>query len=482
MKKLHSFIFTAMLCALVLLSATACMQAPPSAPSDPNSEAAEELPALSAEEQEEMFVCGTQEERAKLLNVPVQELDQYEKALWELCNDGSLRSSWQGTPVPTSRAVPEFYIDKIEHDGSKAVLSVTLRDEVYFDFDTMKESWDNGYLIQIPRKDFLDSYIPVGHSVVVVQNETPGPVFLSCEYTPIESPGMTQLKKRTEQLSEELAASPKVKEKFPEIDRYLLNALWLHTACVRSIESPEDVTMYDLEHIENFTLNYSTATMWDKGNSMPNEGYVMDGEPIRFMKQLKYAEISCLLKDYSVFENQELEDLILYSNTSQILPSNLDTLKLKKVNRLDIDFDRDFTLDLEGASVKSLRLTSWSAGIRAFKGCEKVEYLTICSTTTDTTLINRDAFPNAESINLEFYSDFPRFRNLSALSTFEDSVYISIALNYHAANRKTIDSLAGVRITLLTLQPKDGPYPPPDPDPEALSKIDVDPDFISVIG
>lgn len=88
-------------------------------------------------------------------------------------------------------------------------------------------------------------------------------------------------------------------------------------------------------------------------------------------------------------------------------------------------------------------------------------------------MINAENFPNAECIVLNFYSDYPRFRDLANLSTFNDNVYIDVTLGYQAANNKTVASMEGVRIDRLALDPADGPYVLPEPSYELIGKINV---------
>ena len=66
------------------------------------------------------------------------------------------------------------------------------------------------------------------------------------------------------------------------------------------------------------------------------------------------------------------------------------------------------------------------------------------------------------------------FRDFSQLATFGEDVFIHLTLSYQACNDKTIESLEGVQLDYLTLDPENGQWPlEGQPDPALLEKVNA---------
>ena len=341
----------------------------------------------------------------------------------------------------------------------------------------MEESFENdGYTVRVLKNE----RIAIGESEVVFYEGEDSPKAISCTHTRYENPATAILKANTEAVKAELDASQKVVDVVENYDPYLLQALYRETLSNRWIENPEKLTLYDLKKMNSLIIN------WESMGSYPDEmedrtHYKMDAGLLRLTPNLQTLEIWTVLKDYSVFENMnDLLDLTIYLDAwydpDGSLTPDISNLKIGKVVNLVLgNFTSDIVVDLTESDVRNLEVQSWVAGVKEFKGCENISKLRILNTRTDTSLINAENFLNAEYITLDFYSDYPRFRDLANLSTFADDVHIDIKLDYQAANNKTVESLEGVRINYLTLDPANGPYVLSEPSYELIGKINISP-------
>lgn len=377
-----------------------------------------------------------------------------------------------------------FNIEKIERDEGHAYVYCTLYALRWLDPATLEEVKAEGIenVRILPKGDpnaDLDFWpsIAVGESVVTI-NEKNGEFesFAACQHTPYDAPGTALLKANTEKQKAQLEASPRLVDVEENCDPYMMQALWRAVLQTRWIETPEELTLYDLEQLEELELDGSTT-----GCYPGVAGFRLDAGLLRYVPNLEALTVRFWLEDYSVFENMNnLRSLELYlydpydGHDTEV--PDLSSLKIGKVKTLTLDeFRRDITVDLTNCNVECLSLQSWVAAVSEFKGCEGVKELEINHTRTDTSLINVETFPDAESIYMQFFSDTPRYRNLSGLGSFGEDVSISVSLDYQAANDKTVASLAGVRLNSLDLDPADGPYPLAEPDPALVAQIDIDP-------
>lgn len=402
---------------------------------------------------------------------------RYNKALWQLEQSGALLTTWEGEPNSESFSYAYYEIVGIEREEDHTFVAVKLYGHVFINPVTMEESLENdGYNMQVLK----NGDHAIGESEVIFYEGEGSPKAISCTHTRYENPATAILKANTEAVKAELDASQKVVDVVENYDPYLLQALYRETLSNRWIESPEELTLYDLKKMNSLIIN------WESMGSYPDEmedgtHYKMDAGLLRLTPNLQTLEIWPVLKDYSVFENMnDLLDLTIYLDAwydpDGSLTPDISNLKIGKVANLVLaNFTSDIVVDLTESDVRNLEVQSWVAGVKEFKGCENISKLRILNTRTDTSLINAENFLNAEYITLDFYSDYPRFRDLANLSTFADDVHIDIKLDYQAANNKTVESLEGVRINYLTLDPANGPYVLSEPSYELIGKINISP-------
>ena len=249
-------------------------------------------------------------------------------------------------------------------------------------------------------------------------------------------------------------------------DPYLLEILWhaLQDQGI-SVASPQDITSEELGRLEQVSLDYSWVS--------PPEGYRMDGSLLRSCPNLIQVYCAIPLKDYSVCEEMDELEWLEFNGQATMNGFDFSTLQVGRTETLSVrEFGRDMAVDLSGVNARRLELQSWSSGVTAFSGCEDLEGLSLFSTTTDTTLLTREAFPGLLAMDLEFGGDRARVRDLSRLATFPEEVEISVRLNYHACNNETMASLEGVSVDTLVLDPYEGgEYPLEDLDLSLADRI-----------
>ena len=252
-----------------------------------------------------------------------------------------------------------------------------------------------------------------------------------------------------------------------------MNYAYQVIASQRQIGGPEEITLWDLENLcTELVINYEV--MEDFTDQRLVDSPVLDAGLLRLMPSLRTFTTYYPLEDYSVFEGMEqLEHLKLHIDGETTL--DLSTLRVGKAETLSIEgFRRDIALDLSGCDVETLRINSWVAGVTGFRGCEGVKNLDFNNTRTDTRLITAEVFPNLETIQMAFFSDTPRVRDFSQLATFGEDVFIHLTLSYQACNDKTIESLEGVQLDYLTLDPENGQWPlEGQPDPALVEKVNA---------
>ncbi len=422
-------------------------------------------------------ISQPEDSNREVLPLTDENTSRYNNALWRLERSGAFLTTWEGKPKSEDSFHVYYEIVGIEREEDHTFVSVKLYGHAFIDPVTMEESLvDDGNGVKV----FKNEELVIGESEVVIYEGNGSPRAISCTHTRYENPATAMLKAKTETIKAKLDASQKVVDAVESYDPYLLQVLYRETLSKRWIESPEELTLYDLEKMNSLIIN------WESMGSYPSEmeigtDYKMDAGLLRFTPNLQTLEVWPVLQDYSVFENMnDLVDLTIYMDAwddpNGTLTPDITGLKIGNVVNLVLSgFRSDIVVDLTECDVRNLEVQSWVAGVKEFKGCENVRSLWILYTRTDTSLVNAENFPNVEQISLEFYSDYPRFRDLSNLSTFADDVYIDIFLGYQAANNKTVESLEGVRINQLTLDPANGQYVLPEPSPALIAKINVSP-------
>ncbi len=406
----------------------------------------------------------------------------YRQFLEPLLENGAVMNSWTGDPQGIEAG--DLYGAAQELKVVDALLEedvLTLTAEVYGvvlrNLSTGEETITNGdWMVEgaIPIQPYGSPYfpyIPLGVAKVELLDSPSGPIYRSCVWEPYEKPGLRYLEARTAELSEQLAASQK-----PDLsgyDRRLVNYAYQVIASQRQIGGPEEITLWDLENLcTELVINYEV--MEDFTDQRLVDSPVLDAGLLRLMPSLRTFTTYYPLEDYSVFEGMEqLEHLKLHIDGETTL--DLSTLRVGKAETLSIEgFRRDIALDLSGCDVETLRINSWVAGVTGFQGCEGIKNLVFNNTRTDTRLITAEVFPNLETIQMAFFSDTPRVRDFSQLATFGEDVFIHLTLSYQACNDKTIESLEGVQLDYLTLDPENGQWPlEGQPDPALVEKVNA---------
>ncbi len=403
----------------------------------------------------------------------------YADLLWPLVENGELLNDWDNGPDPlydrSGLAQQLEIVDAILEEDT-----MTLTAEVYglvaIDSNTDEEyprgnGWTivGTYTVQSSVDDPHYPYILLGTSTVKLRGTAVGQEFLSCRWDPLENPGHTYLEAKTKAVQAQLDASEK-----PDLsgfDQRMVNYVYQVIRSQRMIGGPEEITRWDLE---NFCTQLDV--LYEDPIDPVTGEIVFDPTPldaglVRLIPTLRSFTAHEPLADYSVFEGSDLDLLELYL-WSEEGPVDLSTLRIGHTKQLSMDgFDQDIALDLSGSSVDALSIHSWSAGVSEFRGCDGITKLEINNTRTDTTLINRGTFPNLKVLQMSFFSDYARFRDLSQLATFGEDVQIDLTLSYQACNNKTVASLDGVRLNRLTLDPKNGQWPLDEPDPALVDRV-----------
>ena len=402
----------------------------------------------------------------------------YTQYLTPLMEDGSLMSSWSDQPSADEEnygLIQDLEVVASSKEGN--VLSVTARlyGTLLLDPHTMEESMTgDGIIIAAEPDSPHGPYLAFGEATVEMREVEGGPLYLSCTYEPYDAPGVTLLRERTKELEPQLSASqkPDLSQYEPRMVEYIRQVILSQ----RYIESADEITLWDLENLcTDLIFNYST--LGDENRDLPR-GYVADSQILRLMPNLEFFVSYVPLTDYSVFEEMhQLKSLCFYlsAGDSETPAPDFSTLRIGHTKDLTInEFQHDIVIDLSHSEVESLTLSSWMAAVTEFRGCEDLQTLNFNHTRSDTRIINAQTFPSLQFLNLDFFSDTPRFRDLSQLATFGEDVNISVTLSYQAANNKTVETLAGVRLNSLYLDPDNGPYPLGEPDPALVEKINAE--------
>ena len=403
-----------------------------------------------------------------------EETQALQEALETMIWESSLTTDWVGWPEEENIAdgwVGTFEILEAEQDGDTWQVKAELYGSVFLDPDTLTdapEETDRTVCIQAEGEHA--PFLSLGTAQVELRETEDGLLPLSCDFEGSDNPGITYLQERTQELEAELSASTTID--VSQYDPLLVDYVWRLILEHRYIESPEEITQWDMENlITDVVLNYHTLV----GNGTLPENYVADAEIFRLATGLETFNSYLYLTDYSIFENMEqLNSIFLNCDLIDYTP-DFSTLKVGHTRHLAISgFQEDFALDLTGSQVEELELQSYMAGITGFTGCQEVRSLYISGTRTDMTLINAENFPGLASLTFDIFSDTPRLRDFSQLATFDEDVFISLSLNYQACNDDTLSTLAGVRLDSLYLDPyASGQWPLGDPDPEILAQIDA---------
>lgn len=462
-RKMFAFVLSA---ALLLLFCTGCGENAPPPAGSPGPDGGTSAP----------------KEQGERLRLTEEHKAVYADLLWPLVENGELLNDWSDGPAPLydrSGLAQQLEVVDAVLEGDTMTLTAEVYGLVAIDPNTEEEypkgdGWTivGTYTVQSSADDPHYPYILLGTSTVRLRGTAAGQEYLSCRWNPLENPGHTYLETKTKEVQAELDASEKLD--LSSFDQRMVSYIYQVIRSRRMIGGPEEITRWDLENLctqldvlyENPTDPVTGETIFD-----PTP---LDAGLVRLIPTLRSFTVHEPLTDYSVFEELDLDLLDLYI-WSEKEPVDLSTLRVGHAKRLSIDgFDQDIALDLSGSRVDTLSIHSWSAGVSEFRGCDSVTTLELRNTRTDTTLINRDTFPNLKVLQMDFFSDYARFRDLSRLATFGEEVQIDLTLTYQACNNKTVATLDGVRLNSLTLDPKNGQWPLDEPDPALVDRVRAD--------
>lgn len=418
--------------------------------------------------------------------------EDIQQELFPYLLNGALLESWQSCPsvddsFQGTDAAQDFLLlsAKESGDGEDCIeVELELYGNCYIDPAAQGYYFGGQYVVKAENADVQllpdDAsphypFVPFAKAVVTLKRQGGGYLPLKCDSESYDDPAFGYLKKRSEQLKQFTESSEKLDT--AKYDPHLVYYLWRQLSGRRYIETPKDITLWDLENlIDSVELDLNSYKYGGQYLTEPlPSDTVFDGEIFKLMKNLEYFSTMIPLTDMSIFADiPSLRSLHIYIQQEQW---GQQAEKLGKLRTGDLDileisgFGSDLSLNLNGASVQTLILHSWISGITGFEGCEGVKGLSIISTRTDMRLVNADSFPAVSEILMDFYSESERVRDFSSLATFDDEVYISIKLDYRACNDKTLKSLEGVPVDMLMLDPYNGEYPLGEPDAEILAKI-----------
>jgi hypothetical protein len=401
-------------------------------------------------------------------DIPQEVKDNCEDALTVMLQKTTLMNTWEGTPSPSTDHfnAPSFTLTDIDRTGDGFSVTAELYDYIFIDPETFEESIAFGMVQIRPDSEAYPKGLAYGKSVVRL-TKTGGELSpVSCVYEPYAHPGLEYLKAQTEKLAPELSASEKIDP--TQYDPLLVDFLWRTLLAHRYIETPGDITLYDLENLRDTLDMRHYPYKGDDYNQDPsNPDSRIDASLLRLTPNLEAVIFPCLLEDYSVFEN--MHDLTMLR---LVWPGEelFSTLRVGHVDSLEID-DPDGILDITHANADTLFIHSWSTAVRGFVGCENLKTLRMNSTRTDMRLVSADTFPGLTYLNLYFYSDTPRVRDFSGLASFGDDVKIDLYLDYQACNNPTLESLREVTLRDFILNPHNGSHPLPDIDRALVDSI-----------
>jgi hypothetical protein len=399
--------------------------------------------------------------------IPQEIKNNCEDALTIMLYEKTLMNTWEGTPSPSAEIynAPQLALTDLRQTEDGFTATAELYDNIFIDPETLHETVSYGMVWILPEKEAYPKGLAFGKSVVqfVQSGGELSPV--SCVYEPYAHPGLDYLKAQNEKLAPELSASEKIDP--TQYDPLLVDFLWRTLCAYRYIETPGDITLYDLENLhEAIDLRYYSyhRDYYEDPNS---PDYRLDASLLRLMPNLEAIILPYILEDYSVFENMHnLKTLRLAWPGEE----RFATLRVGHVDSLEID-DPDGLLDITHANADTLYLRSWTTAVSGFVGCENLQTLRMNSTRTDMRLVNAETFPGLTYLNLYFYSDTPRVRDLSGLASFGEDVKIDLYLDYQACNNPTLESLREVTLRDFNLNPENGSNPLPDIDRALVDSI-----------
>lgn len=405
----------------------------------------------------------------------------YASYLWPLAEDGQLMNQEPLSPGFIYDTVKEIDVVEALLGQESLILTAELYGSVMLDLATGKDfipdgfgPWDGAVEIRSPADAPHSPYILLGTSMVELRDQGRGPEVLSCQWQPLENPGRRMLEETSAQYAEQVAASER-----PDLSGYdqrLVDYVYRIIASQRLIGGPEEITRWDLENLcTDLVINWEVIPYESDENGILIERPPIDAGLLRLMPNLRTFRTYYPLADYSVFEGMEQLDSLAFYIEAEETPLDFSTLRVGKAKTVSFEaFNQDIALDLSRCRVDHLYINSWVAAVTELRGCDGIRELEFLNTRSDTRIINAETFPDLEVLRMEFFSDYSRVRDLSQLATFGEDVTIDLTLRYQACNNKTVESLAGVRLNDLTLDPNNGQWPLDEPDPRLVEQIDAE--------
>jgi hypothetical protein len=297
--------------------------------------------------------------------IPEETIDACNEIIYTYFNEMLLYSNWEDAPVPADDPpnASNFTL-KVRRDGDLLTVTVDLYGSLHIDPVTLDEdTWGgarivNDTTVETVRISAPDS-LTFATSIVRLQETAGGLSPVSCEYKPLEHPGLDYLKAQTELLQPELSASEKID--VANYDTALVNYIWRLAYSKRYIEMPDDLTLYDLANITGgIELLHTTI-----GADMEDPEYRLDASLLKLVPNLDSVWCLYRLADYSVFGNM--------NNLSQLRmqwPGDelFSTLRVGHADRLWLDDPDTGNLDMTNVNTGALVLNSWSTAVGGFTG------------------------------------------------------------------------------------------------------------------
>lgn len=402
----------------------------------------------------------------------------YAELLWPLAHNGTLMEEPEILEEgATYDIVQDLEVTDAVLEEDTMTLTAVLYGIVRQDPETGTEAVvPGGWLgdsstIRSPEDDPHAPYIPLGTATVKLRGKAAGQDVLSCDWKPIENPGRAYLEAQTQGAAAEIAASGKAD--LSGYDPRVVDCVYQAIRSRRLIESPGEITLWDLENLSRLELYGADTSDPDTGAYTPDP-LPLDAGLLRQLPNLRSCLVGHPLADYSVFEGMDLDTLTIHTE-NETIPLDLSTLQIGHVKRLSVEaFRQNIALDLSQSKVDTLYIDSPVAAVTEFRGCDGVRELEFRGTRSDTSILNASNFPDLEVLQMDFFSDYARFRDLSRLATFGEDVEIDLTLSYQACNSRTVATLDGVRLNSLTLDPKNGQWPLDEPDPALVERVRAD--------
>ena len=380
----------------------------------------------------------------------------YREAIELLSMDGMLAKNWgeggykpsEGAIVAGKGLIGEYYsfniISAMQDVDGVIIVDVEFLGNAYIDAKTQMDTTDfniNPILVG-GENDYIT--IPMAKSVVRLKGEGADIEYLSCEFERYETPGHDYLKKNTELMKPVLESSEKID--VSQHDPALVSYFYRKVQAIRLIESPEDLTVYDLQNC-GYAISLYDYEFQNYGISLREP---VNSSLLKYMTNLQHVDIGVKLTDYSVFNNYEQLYMLTLTgvNDEDIAQLNItaDSLNLRKPN-IDV-------LDLSNIRLYSLWLDAdGGGGINSFANGGEITDMSMREILTQSGGIPEigDEFKLLNSISMEYYDsvvDFSSLANINAGAYWNGA---NISLYGKSLTYEVLESLKDVKIQALSM-------------------------------